>query len=177
MKLWPVEHFFEHICHHFWVGLLLHQQSVQLVRVSSFQSDFLQNPSSLKWPSLWFQRAILNNNATSEWVWLIVHRFVHSAKNLDLAWKLARLANIKCSPTIQCCALTSSATSLVYTATKLRFSGAEMITGYLQLLNMDLDIRAYNWNPYFQSPRILEKWKCISIFQCLWSSSKLELVL
>ena len=24
MKLWPVEHFFEHICHHFWVDLLLH---------------------------------------------------------------------------------------------------------------------------------------------------------
>ena len=24
MNLWPVEHFFEHICHHFWVGLLLH---------------------------------------------------------------------------------------------------------------------------------------------------------
>ena len=23
MNLWPVEHFFEHICHHFWVGLLL----------------------------------------------------------------------------------------------------------------------------------------------------------
>jgi hypothetical protein len=26
MNLWPVEHFFEHICHHFWVGSLLHQQ-------------------------------------------------------------------------------------------------------------------------------------------------------
>ena len=24
MNLLPVEHFFEHICHHFWVGLLLH---------------------------------------------------------------------------------------------------------------------------------------------------------
>ena len=24
MNLWPVEHFFQHICHHFWVGLLLH---------------------------------------------------------------------------------------------------------------------------------------------------------
>ena len=24
MNLWPVEHFFEHIRHHFWVGLLLH---------------------------------------------------------------------------------------------------------------------------------------------------------
>ena len=24
MNLWPVEHFFEHVCHHFWVGLLLH---------------------------------------------------------------------------------------------------------------------------------------------------------
>ena len=97
------------------------------------------------WPSqnIW---TLKNNFATSEWVWLIVHRFFHSAKNLDLAWKLARLANIKCSPTIQCCALTSRATSLVYTATKLRFSGAEMITGYLQLLNMDLDDRAYNWN-------------------------------
>ena len=22
MNLWPVEHFFQHICHHFWVGLL-----------------------------------------------------------------------------------------------------------------------------------------------------------
>ena len=60
MKLWPVEHFFEHICHHFWVGLLLHpvglllhppksddkyaQKTVQLVRGSTFQSDFLQNP-------------------------------------------------------------------------------------------------------------------------------------
>ena len=60
MNLWPVEHFFEHICHHFWVGLLLHpvglllhppksddkyaQKSVQWVRGSSFQSDFLQNP-------------------------------------------------------------------------------------------------------------------------------------
>ena len=60
MNLWPVEHFFEHICHHFWVGLLLPpvglllhppksddkyvQKSVQLVRGSSFRSDFLQNP-------------------------------------------------------------------------------------------------------------------------------------
>ena len=24
MNLWPVEHIFEHICHYFWVGLLLH---------------------------------------------------------------------------------------------------------------------------------------------------------
>ena len=23
MKLWPLEHFFEHICHQIWVGLLL----------------------------------------------------------------------------------------------------------------------------------------------------------
>ena len=56
MRLWPVEHFFEHICHHFWVGLLLQllhppksddkyaQKSVQLVRGSSFRSDFLKNP-------------------------------------------------------------------------------------------------------------------------------------
>ena len=60
MNLWPVEHFFEHICYHFWVGLLLHsvgwllhppksddkyaQKSVQLVRGSSFPSDLLQNP-------------------------------------------------------------------------------------------------------------------------------------
>ena len=56
MNFWPVEHFFEHISHHFWVGLLLHllhpsksddkyaQKSVQLVRGSSFWSDFLQNP-------------------------------------------------------------------------------------------------------------------------------------
>ena len=56
MNLWPVEHFFEHISDHFWVGLLLHllhppksddkyaQKSVQLIRGSSFRSDFLQNP-------------------------------------------------------------------------------------------------------------------------------------
>ena len=60
MNLWPVEHFFEHICHDFWVGLLLPpvglllhppksddkyaQKSVQLVRGSSFWSDFLQIP-------------------------------------------------------------------------------------------------------------------------------------
>ena len=54
MNLWQVEHFFQHICHHFWVGLLgviaktpksddKHvEKSVQLVR--SFQNDLLQNP-------------------------------------------------------------------------------------------------------------------------------------
>ena len=66
MILWPVEHFFEHICHHFWVGLLLHllpppksddkcaQKNVQLVRGSSFGSDFLQYTYFIKvrWHSL-----------------------------------------------------------------------------------------------------------------------------
>jgi hypothetical protein len=56
MILLPVEHFFEHICHHFWVGATAiplsatanppksdnkyAQKSVQLVRGSSFRSDF-----------------------------------------------------------------------------------------------------------------------------------------
>ena len=53
MNLWPVEHFFEHICHHFWVGLLFHllhppksddKYAQKLVRGSSFRSDFIQNP-------------------------------------------------------------------------------------------------------------------------------------
>ena len=56
MNIWLVEHFFEHICHHFWVGATgatanppksddkYAQKSVQLVRGSSFRSDFLQNP-------------------------------------------------------------------------------------------------------------------------------------
>ena len=60
MNLWPVKHFFEHICHHFWVNLLLDpmdllmhppksgdkyaQIGVQLARGSSFWRDFLQNP-------------------------------------------------------------------------------------------------------------------------------------
>jgi hypothetical protein len=56
MNLLPFEHFFQHICHHFWVGLLgaiakipksddKHvEKSVQLVRGSSFQNDLLQNP-------------------------------------------------------------------------------------------------------------------------------------
>ena len=50
MKLWPVDHFFEHICHYFWVGATANplratanpsksddkyaQKSVQLVRGS-----------------------------------------------------------------------------------------------------------------------------------------------
>ena len=58
-NLWPVKHFFEHICHHFWVAATANQlgatvnpsksddkyaqKSVQLVRGSSFWSDFLQN--------------------------------------------------------------------------------------------------------------------------------------
>ena len=29
MNFWPVEHFFEHICHHFWMGLLFHQHPQQ----------------------------------------------------------------------------------------------------------------------------------------------------
>ena len=60
MNLWPVEHFFEHFCHHFWVGATANplgasanppksddkyaQKSVQLVRGSSLWSEFLQNP-------------------------------------------------------------------------------------------------------------------------------------
>ena len=56
MNLWPVEHFFQHICHHFWVGLLLHptnqlksddkyvEKNVQLVRGSFVRNDLLQNP-------------------------------------------------------------------------------------------------------------------------------------
>ena len=56
MNLWPVEHLFQQICHHFWVGLLgaianppksddKHvEKSVQLVRGSSFRNDLLQNP-------------------------------------------------------------------------------------------------------------------------------------
>ena len=47
MNLWPVEHFFEHICHHFWVGATANkyaQKSVQLVRGSSLRSEFLQSP-------------------------------------------------------------------------------------------------------------------------------------
>ena len=39
MDLWPVDYFFQHICHHFWVGLLLH-----LVKGSSFWNDVLQMP-------------------------------------------------------------------------------------------------------------------------------------
>ena len=56
MNLWQVEHFFEYICHHSWVGATgatanppksddkYAQKSVQLVKGSSFRSEFLQNP-------------------------------------------------------------------------------------------------------------------------------------
>ena len=65
MNLWPVEQFFQHICHHFWVGLLgaianppksddkYVKKSFQLVRSSSFRNDLLQNPYfSSPWISL-----------------------------------------------------------------------------------------------------------------------------
>ena len=39
MNLRAVEHFFQHICHHFGMGLLL-------LRGSSFQNDLLQNTYS-----------------------------------------------------------------------------------------------------------------------------------
>ena len=32
MNLWPVEHFFEHICHDFWVGLLLHPPMTNMLK-------------------------------------------------------------------------------------------------------------------------------------------------
>ena len=49
MNLWPVEHFFEHICHHFWAGATgatanppksddkYAQKSVQLSKVTSYK--------------------------------------------------------------------------------------------------------------------------------------------
>ena len=56
MNLLPVEHFYQHICHHFWAGLLgaianppksddkYVEKSVQLDRGSSFRNALLQNP-------------------------------------------------------------------------------------------------------------------------------------
>ena len=53
MNLWPVEYFFEHIRHHLCVGATASpaksddkyaQKNVELVRGSSFHSDFLQKP-------------------------------------------------------------------------------------------------------------------------------------
>ena len=56
MNLRPVEHFFQDICHHFWVGFLgtianppksgdkYSEKSVRLARGSYFQNDLLQNP-------------------------------------------------------------------------------------------------------------------------------------
>ena len=44
MNLWPVEHFFEHICHHFWVGLLLPPPKSDDKYAQKFRSDLLQNP-------------------------------------------------------------------------------------------------------------------------------------
>ena len=32
INLWPVEHFFEHICHHFWVSLLLPKSIAMLLK-------------------------------------------------------------------------------------------------------------------------------------------------
>ena len=42
MNLWPVEHFFEGICHHFWVGLLLlvEQQTHPKVMASMLKKVF-----------------------------------------------------------------------------------------------------------------------------------------
>ena len=90
MNLWPVEHFFEHIYHHFWVGLLLPpvglllhppksddkyaQKSVQLVRGSSFRSDFLQNPYFNTTTTMF----TINHYSTNTWTFLIYSSILYS---------------------------------------------------------------------------------------------------
>ena len=50
MNLWPVEHFFKHICHHFWVCTHPKVMTNMLKKVFNWsevhltESDFLQNP-------------------------------------------------------------------------------------------------------------------------------------
>ena len=62
MKLWPVAPFF-HFFYHFWLGLLMHPpirdkkwKKGQLVRVSFFRSDSLENP--------YFNKQIFENRNT-----------------------------------------------------------------------------------------------------------------
>ena len=47
MNLWPVEHFFEHTCHHFWVGLLLLVESDDKYAHLSKVTSYTQNMVSL----------------------------------------------------------------------------------------------------------------------------------
>ena len=86
-NLWPVEdffgdHFFEHICYHFWVGLFLSpvrcnthapksddkyaQKSVQMVRGSSLRSNFIQNPYFSN--TLWENWNVNKSKSTRWWV-------------------------------------------------------------------------------------------------------------
>ena len=69
MNLWPVEHFFEHICHHFWVGLLL--PPVQWV---GFYSDFLQNP--------YFKGLLPNIYCGHKEHWLFIN-FFHEEREME----------------------------------------------------------------------------------------------
>ena len=40
MNLWPIEHFFEHIFHHFWVGLLLHLMDPPILMTNMLKKVF-----------------------------------------------------------------------------------------------------------------------------------------
>ena len=85
MNLGPVEHFFEHICHHFLVGLLFHllhppksddKYAQKLVRGSSFRSDFLQNR--------YFSNKLLQSTYECDWRFAMsgLEEYKNSQKNM-----------------------------------------------------------------------------------------------
>ena len=74
MKLWPVEYFFEHICHHFWVGLLLLQ--FHLSEVTSYKIHTLESPSANQEN----KKKIINHLFYWQWTSFMFHAFFTKGK-------------------------------------------------------------------------------------------------
>ena len=108
MNLRPVEHFFEHICHHFWVGLLLHP--VHNVSFDWFLSslEWILNFEICLLKVLIFYQKLLWNirsslNSSSFWVFEHLFRYIWSKLELFVQtvrfWSNIsnhRLKNSKC---------------------------------------------------------------------------------
>ena len=82
MNLWPVEHFFQHICHHFWVGLLL----------LLHRNDLLQNPYFNKCTKAihrWGKILKKEHKATcTNWERGLLKSGVYTKSEVDIHWKL-----------------------------------------------------------------------------------------
>ena len=66
MKLWPVEHFFENICHYFWVGLLLHQHQQTHPKV---MTNMLKKVFNWSFQNPYFSTLVFCSKNCSDLLW------------------------------------------------------------------------------------------------------------